>query len=219
MLLVESVTEGALETCRCLEGEGNSRGPEGTRTFSRRVLRRRWLRLGRRSGPVALVAEAGSEGLRKVVSPALSLGSVVVRWNLRRTTFDSAGTENTIRSTCQRGRSVEETYTPHSSRPARQTCPWMVGMVAPCCGRNNAVRRPWLFGIGRPPETDLPNTTLSTTIHFTCTLPRSSVPCFDVPPPDSLYLPSLFQRSGRPPSQSLRHCCAASTHPIAESPE
>ena len=75
-----SCREGAsdvLLAIRCLEGEGNSRGPEGTRTFSRRVLRRRWLRLGRCSKPEGLVADAGSEGLRKVVS--VSEGSVAVR--------------------------------------------------------------------------------------------------------------------------------------------
>lgn len=90
-MLVESSTEGVMDALlarRCLEGEGKSRGPEGTRTFSRRVLRRRWFRLGRCSKPLGLVADAGSEGLRKVVS--VSAGSVEVLANLRRTRLDSA---------------------------------------------------------------------------------------------------------------------------------
>ena len=103
MLLVVSLREGALDellASRCLEGDGNSRGPEGTRTFSRRVLRRRWLRLGRSSSPAGLEADAGMEGLRKVVS--VSAGSVMVRWNLRRTRFDSAST----RQYCLRNKAI-----------------------------------------------------------------------------------------------------------------
>ena len=103
-VFVASVTEGVVELVLpifCLPGlEGKARGPDGTRTFSRRVLRLRWvLRLGRCSrlppavGSVAegcvRVAEAGREGLRKVFD-AVASGSVVVRWNLRRMRLDSA---------------------------------------------------------------------------------------------------------------------------------
>jgi len=50
--------------------------------FSRSVLFLRLLRLGRRSNPAGLEAEAGSEGLRKV----LLSESGAVRWYLRRAT-------------------------------------------------------------------------------------------------------------------------------------
>lgn len=102
-MFVVSVTAGVIELVLpilCLPGLlGKARGPDGTRWFSRRVLRLRWpLMLGRCSRPPAVtefadaavtacgrVAEAGREGLRKVMS-----GSVVVRWNLRRMRLDSA---------------------------------------------------------------------------------------------------------------------------------
>ena len=65
-----------------LPGLGNSLGPLGTLMFSRSVLFLRLLRLGRRSNPAGLEAEAGSEGLRKV----LLSESGAVRWYLRRAT-------------------------------------------------------------------------------------------------------------------------------------
>lgn len=71
---------------------GYSRGPLGTRTFSRSVLRRRWLKVEFCSGCCGLEADAGMVGLRKVEASLLD-SSPTVLWNLRRT-CDSASSSS-----------------------------------------------------------------------------------------------------------------------------